>query len=144
MPVKLRVVNSKNPNATFQVLKTPYVIGRHKDCDIRINSPQVSVRHSAIVLRDGKPFARDLDSTNGTRVNGVPVHSGDDRELRDGDKLWVGPVLIEIAYEVSVDILGADDSCDYSDTQMYVPALPRPAPKSGGEPPKTERPPKPT
>ena len=47
-----------------------YVIGRSEDADITISSKEVS-RHHAAVEYDGKTcFVQDLDSTNGTLVNG--------------------------------------------------------------------------
>lgn len=114
MAIKLRMVNSKQAGAMLPVLKTPYVIGRHKDCDLKVGSPQVSVHHCAILLRDGRAWIRDLDSTNGTRVNGEPIHQ--DRELKTKDVLWVGPALIEVVFDASVDILGAADAGEYTAT----------------------------
>ena len=91
----------------LQVLKTPFVIGRDKDCDLKVNSPQVSVHHCAILLLDGRAWIRDLDSTNGTRVNGEPIQ--EDRELKTKDVLGVGPALIEVVFEADGDILGAEE-----------------------------------
>jgi hypothetical protein len=65
----------------------PVTIGRMPDCTVPLADPNVSRRHAEI-RRDGdRVFLTDLGSTNGTRVNGVPVHQ---RQLVDGDVVTVG------------------------------------------------------
>jgi pSer/pThr/pTyr-binding forkhead associated (FHA) protein len=57
------------------------------DCTVPLADPNVS-RHHAEIRRDGdRVFLIDLGSTNGTRVNGVPVHQ---RQLVGGDVVTVG------------------------------------------------------
>jgi hypothetical protein len=65
----------------------PVTIGRMPDCTVPLADPNVSRRHAEI-RRDGdRVFLIDLGSTNGTRVNGVPVHQ---RQLVGGDVVTVG------------------------------------------------------
>jgi len=65
----------------------PLTIGRMPDCAVALADPNVSRRHAEI-RRDGdRVYLIDLGSTNGTRVNGVPVHQ---RQLADGDVVTVG------------------------------------------------------
>lgn len=65
----------------------PVVIGRLSECEIPVSDPQVSRRH-AEVCRDQNGFrVVDLDSTNGTFVNGARVRES---RLFDGDELRVG------------------------------------------------------
>lgn len=68
-----------------------YVIGRQGVCDILIEDPQASRQHAQIV-REGDGWAiADLDSTNGTLLNGKPVtHS----RLKNGDVVVVGSTTI--------------------------------------------------
>jgi hypothetical protein len=63
------------------------VVGRLKECDIRLDDQNASRRHAAFV-RDGDGWAiEDLASTNGTELNGRrAVHE----PLRDGDTVTVG------------------------------------------------------
>ncbi len=100
------MVNSKQAGVMLSVLKTPFVIGRDKDCDLRVNSSQVSAHHCEVLLRDGRAWIRDLHSTNGTRVNGEPIQ--EERELNANDLLWVGPARIEVIVEDAGDIHGAE------------------------------------
>jgi len=49
------------------------LVGRHPGCDIVLGHASVSRRHARLTFRDGNWVLRDLDSTNGTLVNGQPV-----------------------------------------------------------------------
>lgn len=73
-----------------------FVIGRHRDCQLRLGSPMVSKLHAAIERRDGRIFLTDLGSTNGTILNGR-VLRGKESEVHDGDRIQVGPVICTLA-----------------------------------------------
>ena len=67
--------------------KERVVIGRSKDCDIRLEDPNVS-RHHAEVRREGAAYwLVDLDSTNGVAVNGSRVRRS---RLNEGDRITIG------------------------------------------------------
>jgi pSer/pThr/pTyr-binding forkhead associated (FHA) protein len=66
----------------------PFVIGRGPDSDLRLFDPALSCRHCVLDLRNGRLIVGDLDSRNGTEVNGERI--GEPRPLADGDLLWVG------------------------------------------------------
>lgn len=90
----------QNPTATIAVNNQPpfvlsgqdrYVIGRKGLCDILIEDSRASRQHAEIV-REGLGWAiADLDSTNGTLLNGQPVTH---RRLKDGDVVTVGATAI--------------------------------------------------
>ncbi len=50
-----------------------YLIGRGGGCRIQLPFPDVSERHALVRIADGRAFIEDLDSANGTYVNGVPA-----------------------------------------------------------------------
>lgn len=52
------------------ITKVPFIIGSDSGCDGIIRHPNVSRNHAKITYRDGTYFLEDLNSTNGTRVNG--------------------------------------------------------------------------
>jgi FHA domain-containing protein len=67
------------------------VVGRHYECDVVLSDPSVSRRHARLRFRDGNWILRDLDSTNGSQVNGAPVVRC---QLRPGDRLRLGDELL--------------------------------------------------
>lgn len=84
MPAQL-VALTDGPNI---VLDRPILlIGRHPECDIHIDSRKISRRHCCIAQVQDYLVVRDLDSTNGVRINGVRVQEG---KLRPGDELSIG------------------------------------------------------
>lgn len=72
-------------------------IGRSRRCEIVIDDANVSRRH-AQVTREGNDWVlKDLESTNGTRLNGSPVQRPE--LLRAGDKIGVGAAIIEFSFD---------------------------------------------
>ena len=69
------------------------LLGRHHDCDVRLTDASVSRRHAQLRFRDGRWILQDLDSTNGTLVNGVRVGRC---ELRPGDAVEVGEMRLRV------------------------------------------------
>ena len=87
------------------------VIGRNRAaCNVHIDQSSVSKLHCLIVERGGKYTLRDLDSTNGTTVNGLPVR---ECSLRVGDYLGIGPhVIVRFAYGEAETGRMSDDLTD--------------------------------
>lgn len=71
----------------YPLSDTSIVLGRGNDCDIRINDHSVSRRHARIQPGADGYYAVDLQSTNGTFVNDVPISIA---RIKDGDYLRVG------------------------------------------------------
>lgn len=69
------------------------VVGRHHGCDVMLDEPTVSRRHARLVFRDGGWVLQDLDSTNGTLVNGARIGRC---ALRPGDHLTLGYARLRI------------------------------------------------
>jgi pSer/pThr/pTyr-binding forkhead associated (FHA) protein len=55
---------------TFEIAKDRVVLGRHANCDIIVNDTAVSSQHCYIARRDNRFILHDLNSTNGTQLNG--------------------------------------------------------------------------
>jgi predicted component of type VI protein secretion system len=62
------------------------IVGRHPNCDARLDSPRISRRHCCMTQDHGEILVRDLGSTNGIRINGQRVETG---WLRPGDELSI-------------------------------------------------------
>ena len=75
------------PELPATLEKERVVIGRSKDCDIRLDDPNVS-RHHAEVHREGAAYwVVDLDSTNGVELNGSRIRRS---RLNEGDRITIG------------------------------------------------------
>ena len=68
--------------------KASLAVGRKADNDIVIDNPAISGHHCRISVQGGTYFVEDLDSTNGTFVNGSRVAGA--QRLGAGDVLRVG------------------------------------------------------
>ncbi len=69
----------------------PIVLGRMPECSVVLSDPNVSRRHAEIRRKGSDAVVVDLGSTNGTKVNGVPVR---ERVLDDGDEVMVGTTTV--------------------------------------------------
>lgn len=72
----------------------PHLIGREQSCDVFIDDPGTSRRHTRITPAGGAFVVEDLGSKNGTLVNGLAVTS---QTLVDGDIITVGSVEMEFS-----------------------------------------------
>jgi hypothetical protein len=70
-----------------EIDKRRIVLGRSKDCDVRIADPNVSRRHAELRQEGAGYWIVDLDSTNGLEVNGKRTKR---EKLADGDRIKVG------------------------------------------------------
>jgi pSer/pThr/pTyr-binding forkhead associated (FHA) protein len=73
--------------AEYNLTKERYTVGRLPDNDIRIDNPAVSAHHSLIINILNDSFLEDLNSTNGTYVNGKLIKK---YALADGDVITIG------------------------------------------------------
>jgi len=73
--------------AEYNMSKERYTIGRLPENDIRIDQPAVSAHHALIINILNDSYLEDLNSTNGTYVNGKPVKK---YGLQNGDVITVG------------------------------------------------------
>ncbi len=78
------------------------IIGRSADCDVSLDITALSRKH-CVVFRQGKNvFVRDLDSTNGTFVNGEKIET---RVLKNGDRVFLGDICVfKFAFTDQIDL----------------------------------------
>ncbi len=97
----------------YRVGRERTIVGRGQKADVRILDDGISREHCEIVMEDGQPVLRDLQSTNGTLVKGSRVET---HQLQDGDKILVGSsTILKFTYHDHVDVTFA--------RQMYESAL---------------------
>ena len=93
--------------AEYNMTKERYTIGRLPDNDVRIDNPAVSGHHSLIINILNDSFLEDLNSTNGTYVNGKLIKK---HALQNGDVITIGHHQLRFADEHTGD--AAQDEFD--------------------------------
>src|SRR5215213_5156686 len=98
MSPKLIVISGSPQGTVFSLDEDEVSIGREAVNQVRLVDPSVSRRH-ALIKRDCEHFKIvDLNSLNGTSVNGVPVL---ERLLEHGDHIAIGDVLLLLLLQAS-------------------------------------------
>jgi pSer/pThr/pTyr-binding forkhead associated (FHA) protein len=100
MPVvTFQVLEGIDKGRIFRDLPTPVTIGREEGNALRLNDERVSRYHAKVQHDNGEIILTDLESTNGTRVNGNVVQI---RRLRPGDRIGVGKSLLLFGSEQEI------------------------------------------
>lgn len=89
--ITLRVVTGSDRGRVYAELRPPITIGREEGNAVQVNDERVSRFHVKIQEDDGRFVVTDLDSTNGTRVNGHPCNL---KILRYGDTISIGRTVL--------------------------------------------------
>ena len=100
--------------AEYNMSKERYTIGRLPDNDVRIDNPAVSGHHSLIINILNDSFLEDLNSTNGTYVNGKLIKK---HALQHGDVITIGHHQLRFADEQT-----GDAEQDEFEKTMVIPA----------------------
>ena len=87
----------------YELDKESLIIGRRPESDIHIDNLAVSGQHARIMTIAGDSFLEDLDSTNGTFVNGERLPTEGFVQLQHGDRIGFGsPAVSHHAGKVRV------------------------------------------
>ena len=92
MPAQLIPLKARSA-PSIPVQRPVLLIGRHPECDVRLDLSTISRRHCCVALADDRVIVRDLGSRNGLRVNGRLV---DEAQLHPGDEIAIGPLLFRM------------------------------------------------
>jgi pSer/pThr/pTyr-binding forkhead associated (FHA) protein len=90
----LRVDQGVHKGKIIPIRRSPFVIGRDEDCQLRAANQFVSHRHCAFLIHGDKIRLRDFSSTNGTLLNEQRVEGV--VELRLGDWIKIGPLAFVV------------------------------------------------
>src|SRR5262245_43551735 len=100
MPVvTFQVLEGVDKGRVFRDLKTPVTIGREEGNVLRLNDERVSRFHAKVQFDNEEIILTDLESTNGTRVNGNVVQI---RRLRPGDRVGLGRSVLLFGSEQEI------------------------------------------
>jgi adenylate cyclase len=81
------------------LLKTTLIVGRRESCDIILRFPNVSGIHCELSVIDGKWIAKDLNSSNGTKVNDIKIQES---PIDPGDIISFGRNKYEMCYSLGI------------------------------------------
>ncbi len=99
----LNVIRSRADIGFHAFIDRRTVIGRSPSCTFPLHDLKVSGHHATITPNGAGEFVlEDLQSTNGTRINGDPVEQP--RILQDGEKIFVGETVIRFSLADEFDI----------------------------------------
>jgi len=107
MKVNLIFIKKDGTTEFFTLPSSVTLLGRRQDCDFCIPLSCVSRRHCEINLDQGKVTVRDLQSRNGTLINGKRI---EEAPMNAGDVLKIGPI------EFVLQVNGVPD-----DLEAYLP-----------------------
>lgn len=97
MHAKLKGMSLQNVCSEIPLDRLPVTIGRSPHVTVQIEDQWLSRRHCLIREVAGTLMIRDLESRNGTLVNGEPVSES---PLVDGDLVQLGLSVFEVQYAV--------------------------------------------
>lgn len=120
MQLRMKVVKGKPRGHCLQFPIGEFMFGRGPECDVRPNSDLVSRQHCLLQVTDEGALLRDLDSRNGTLINGQLLHG--ECNLVHGDIIQLGPLVLEVLLEVvSAESVADTALVNGNDTAMEQP-----------------------
>lgn len=102
--VTFHILEGIDKGRIFRELSTPVTIGREEGNTLRLNDERVSRFHAKVQFDNSEIILTDLESTNGTRVNGNVVQI---RRLRPGDRIGVGRSVLLYGSEREIEARNA-------------------------------------
>jgi len=83
---------------TYELDHDVTTVGRIQENDLMIEDGSVSSHHAKITMEGGAVWVEDLDSTNGTKVNGVEIKR---QQLRGGEQIEFGSIQVQFMADAS-------------------------------------------
>lgn len=109
----IRIVSGQQMGTVIPFRSGVSVIGRGETCHIVLHSAGISKQHAQIEVLSGKIIITDLNSRNGTFVNGVQIRT---KALKKGDKIALNDVLMEVVDTTEVPIIPLFSQAHYNQT----------------------------
>jgi phosphoserine phosphatase RsbU/P len=97
-----RIVLLKEGQAVpYELTTFPVRFGRHPDCTVQLDSNMVSRFHAQLIQKAGQILVEDLDSGNGSFLNGKQLAASTPVALKDGDRIKLGPIKFRFEDDAS-------------------------------------------
>ncbi len=97
--ITLHVLEGIDKGKVYRTLDLPISLGREEGNIVRLSDERISRFHAKIQLDNQEIILTDLESTNGTSVNGNPIHI---RRLKPGDRISLGRSLLLFGSESEI------------------------------------------
>lgn len=97
--VTIKILHGADRGKVYENLEPPLTVGREEGNNIQLNDERVSRCHFKIQRDNDRMVLTDLDSTNGTKVNGIECQL---KILRHGDLIAVGRSLMLVGSEEQI------------------------------------------
>jgi pSer/pThr/pTyr-binding forkhead associated (FHA) protein len=121
---KLYIVKGKYEYLSLELKDQRTYVGRSPENDVQVQDNYVSRKHLELYKKGGKYFIRDLNSANGTFVNGKRIGSNVEQRVKEGDTIVIGMTLICLGERCSERVLSFLDSVEppreFGDTNTFA------------------------
>jgi diguanylate cyclase (GGDEF)-like protein len=131
VPPALVIVYGSSLGKAYYLQEENLSIGRSLTCDIHLDEDSISRRHARITVDQNVTTVYDLDSTNGTFVNGYRVQSA---VLKDGDRIHLGETVLKYLSRTNAEtkfhediyhLMTVDELTQAFNRQFFLDALQR-------------------
>ena len=118
MTLRLQKIGPADDGLEIAIDRFPFVIGRRTESDCALPLACISRRHCEFTQGDDQVLVQDLESYNGTFVNGrralapLPLHHG--------DELSLGPILFRVLLRAEIQETRAGVSATHGDGSSLV------------------------
>jgi len=110
----LYIIDGHDKRQTIEFSGDSLLLGRSPDSDLQIKDHFVSRKHLRISRKGSRIFIKDLNSRNGTFVNGEPINPGIEVELPEGVPVVMGMTVLCFGEGCAEEIQGFLGSIDVS------------------------------
>jgi predicted component of type VI protein secretion system len=81
------------------VLKKQLLVGRRESCDIVLRFANVSAHHCQLIIDSGYLYVRDMQSSNGVKINDVKLDKGGTQRIDPGDIVAIAKHKYRVEYD---------------------------------------------
>jgi len=117
---KLYVLDGPDKGQAFDLEGDTIHVGRSPENHVQLKATYVSRKHLRILRRGNKLFIEDLESKNGSFVDGEPISPGIEFEVREGVPIMIGISVICLGEGCLEEVQAFLDSMDVSKVSKEI------------------------
>ena len=114
----LQISSGPQKGRQYDLSQEKYVLGRHPECDIVVDTGAVSRYHAQVLHEEGRFFVEDLKSRNGTFVNGKMINGRE--ALTHGDVIQICDLSLRFVERVLAPEASNDPLLTHSRFHTFV------------------------